>query len=77
MQKREEEKHIVDKITKQEMNYMNVMLSKETQLKMKQDRAKQRADERNEQTQKKKEEEKKAEDERLNGYMNKIQKVKV
>ena len=76
MQKREEEKHIVEKITKAEANYMNVMQSKEMQLKMKMDRAVQKAEQRNEQTQKKREEEKKAEDERVNAYMNKIQKVK-
>ena len=51
------------------------MQSKEMQLKMKQDRAKERAEQRNEQTQRKREEEKKAEDERVNAYMNKIQKV--
>ena len=43
---------------------------------MKMDRAVQKAEQRNEQTQKKREEEKKAEDERVNAYMNKIQKVK-
>ena len=43
---------------------------------MKQERAVQRAEQRAEQTLKKREEEKKAEDERVNAYMNKIQKVK-
>ena len=44
---------------------------------MKQERAIQRAEQRAEQALRKKEEEKKAEDERVNAYMNKIQKVKV
>ena len=44
---------------------------------MKQEQARQRAEQRNEQALRKKEEEKKAEDERVNAYMNKIQKVKV
>ena len=43
---------------------------------MKQERAIQRAEQRAEQALRKKEEEKKAEDERVNAYMNKIQKVK-
>ncbi len=72
---RQFEKEIVSRLVKTEHSFNEKIVSKQEQLRMRQQKAIERAEKINELANKKREEEKKAEEDRLLGYLNKVQKV--